>query len=114
MSRKPCVHRVIHDFKVDGLWRCSGCGRVEAWGPEWSYFGQLFCKKCHSEPAVEFVACSDACRRRFDPEHREVSLDRERLTAPVVLSGLDAKIEATVKRLASLRGERERVRGELG
>src|SRR5688572_30021962 len=60
-----CRHGVLSDFKVGAKWKCSGCGRVGAWSHSWSYFGCLSCRKCRSEPAIEFVACSQACRTQW-------------------------------------------------
>lgn len=35
-------------------WRCAQCGKLEIWGPGWSWYGS------HLE--MEFVVCSEACR----------------------------------------------------
>lgn len=42
-------------------WRCSGCGKVDVWRHGWSYYGCVSCRRCKSEPGIEYVACSDAC-----------------------------------------------------
>ena len=59
-------HHGIRHFKAsEHEWICSGCGKVDVWRDTWSYFGSMGCKKCHAEPAIEFVACSDECARKW-------------------------------------------------
>lgn len=63
-----CAHKTLHDFTAIHLaggrrkWRCSGCGKVDTWGPTWGYFGSIECKKCWMAE-IEWVACSKGCRR---------------------------------------------------
>lgn len=106
---KRCRHRPAESFKVDGLWRCCACGKVEAWGDGWQAYGPLSCPKCHAEPAIEFVACSDECSRRLDPDHPEITRSIERATVARVLASLDGKILQAQQRVSELRGERDRV-----
>lgn len=55
-------HWNLGHFKVGAHeWQCSHCGRISVWRESWSYYGMLACRKCHAEPAIEYVACSDAC-----------------------------------------------------
>lgn len=69
----PCRHRVPDDCKATTasskpqsdlakLWCCDACGKREKWGDGWSYFGNLECKEC-GYPTMDFVACSERCRR---------------------------------------------------
>ena len=63
---KRCGHRPMREFKASAHeWICSGCGKVDVWRDSWQYFGALVCRKCKDEPAIEFVTCSEACRRKF-------------------------------------------------
>ena len=65
-----CNHGVIEDFsrltfttgKPVRIWKCSACGKRDQWGNTWRHYGQLACKSCGAEPAIEFVACSPKCR----------------------------------------------------
>lgn len=37
-------------------WRCDRCGKVDAWGPTWWWFGAL------KDDCPEGVFCSDRCK----------------------------------------------------
>lgn len=68
-----CVkgHRDIRHFKdaVKG-WICSACGKRRAsFGPTWLYHGSIECKKC-SRAEIDYVACSEVCRRTLDEARR--------------------------------------------
>lgn len=46
-------------------WKCDGCGRVDLWGPSWSWYGSYAEVEdaAHGEVADAIrVACSDGCR----------------------------------------------------
>lgn len=61
MSRPPRLRL----FKTDrAIWTCSICGRVDHWGPDWSWFGSLSDKKTGHEPNVMAVLCSGACQAK--------------------------------------------------
>jgi septal ring factor EnvC (AmiA/AmiB activator) len=61
-----CKHALVSDFKRDGLWLCSGCGNASKWTANHTYYGSMGCTKCHEEPVIQFVACSDACMAMLD------------------------------------------------
>ena len=94
--RQPCTHRSLSDFKQGGKWICSACDKIDSWSYLWSYYGQLFCKKCGCEPAIDYVACSDDCRRLLE--------SKERQPEPVIKNFVDvtAEQDARVKRVAAL------------
>lgn len=72
--KPPCAHIPTSDFKASPReWICSGCGKVGAWNDKWSYFGAIGCRKCGQEPVIDFVACSEACRRKHEAGKRVVS-----------------------------------------
>jgi hypothetical protein len=75
-----CKHAFVSDFKraSDGKWVCSGCGKVSEWTKSHSYYGSMGCRKCHEEPVIEFVACSEACMAKFDPSPSRRALNEQR------------------------------------
>jgi hypothetical protein len=67
----PCgdKHKGINDFSGlthlnIRLWICSSCERRASWGPTWSYFGKIECRKCW-DMDITWVACSEACAREL-------------------------------------------------
>lgn len=72
--KRQCRHGLMSEFKVTlHEWRCSNCGYEGVWNNNWSYFGALSCRKCGCEPAIEFVVCSDKCRRALVAKEPEVT-----------------------------------------
>jgi len=103
-------HYPVRHFKVGDEWRCSGCGKVERWSEEWSYYGSIGGPKCHCEPVIEFVACSEACRAKFSPIGKGDPFatlreeEREAAAKAATLKAIDAKI-------AKLKARREELAG---
>ena len=119
-----CGHVPLCEFRTGGFntadphqWICSGCGKHGDWTHQWSYFGAIGCLKCKQEPVIDFVACSDTCRAKYEAGKRVVSrlrlgeslrqlneqiecLQRQRqalvkkLTAPVPSEGADKLADA--------------------
>lgn len=107
---KCASHHPVRHYKVGDEWRCSGCGKVERWSEEWSYYGAIGCTKCGCEPVIDFVACSEACRAKFSPDAKGDPFatlraeDRERAVKAATLDAIDKKI-------AKLKARREELAG---
>lgn len=70
-----CGHRPVSTLTVTvtgknirpyRLWTCDACGKRDRWSETWGHYGSLWCRKCHEEPAIEWVACSDECRAALE------------------------------------------------
>ena len=105
------THRGIEAFKVGEEWRCSGCGTLGRWSDDWSYYGALGCRKCNIEPAIDFVACSEACRAKFDPAHMAVVQDKAAATLPATVEILEARVRVHQDAIRKIREQQERLRG---
>ena len=65
-----------HIVRRDGngaVWRCSGCGREGYWTKSWSYWGNDECKRCWGT-VVDFVVCSDKCKKPARKRFKEGTL----------------------------------------
>ena len=59
----------MDQFKVsEHEWKCSACGKESVWSDEWEYYGAMVCKTCGREPCIEFVTCSEPCRKKWANE----------------------------------------------
>jgi hypothetical protein len=47
------------------MWECDGCGKIEAWGPNWR--SRMVCHKTWDET---IVACSEECQRSADEKRK--------------------------------------------
>lgn len=45
-------------------YRCDACGRVDVWGPDWSFFGSIILEE--TCPDLLPHVCSEACREIAD------------------------------------------------
>lgn len=96
MSRAgECTHKTAEDHTFpmrDGerrRWRCTVCGRVDAWGEAWGYHGNMECSKCWVA-AIDGVYCSEPCKRKLKAvlraegkKIRAAEAEREREPEPV-------------------------------
>lgn len=70
-----CSHKTLNDHSVKlehgpRIWRCSACGNRGAWGPTWSYLGNIECGNCWMAQ-IDQVACSPKCAASFAPPPKE-------------------------------------------
>lgn len=82
--KKACRHQPLAHFKIsENEWRCSACKREGVWTDSWSYLGCISCRKCHAEPAIELVACSDKCIAALEKEpDTNVDIEAARFITP--------------------------------
>lgn len=57
-------HKTGKDFKRGNNWVCSNCGRDDAWGPGWAYYGTVECFGC-GLAEMDWVACSPQCAEKL-------------------------------------------------
>ncbi len=72
MARTPCNHKVGRDHRVreagevadhPAMWKCSGCGVIGSWQPDWLYHGNVECPRCE-EPQINEVFCGKCAAER--------------------------------------------------
>ncbi len=102
-----CGHHSMSDFKASAHeWVCSGCGRVGLWNNAWSYFGAIGCRKCGQEPVIDFVACSESCRRKHEAGKRVES----RSLVEESLTRVNGRIETLQQEREGIKRRLERMR----
>ena len=96
-----CGHGRVSDFKRNGQWVCSHCGKSDAWSDSWAYHGLAECKVCLA-PAIDYVACSDKCRD---------AMNEARVSEAAVVSERKrkAQIDEIDRQMADLNNRRARL-----